>query len=241
MVDGEVGFRILEWLMENFVDDLSLVIYINESESIVECKNLGIECKKYISNDDILAHTTEKDLSFDVGFLLWWPHIIKGELLNVPSEGFINTHPSLLPYGRGRNPNFWALKNNTPFGVSLHFVDRGIDSGDIIAQKELEYDWEDNGKSIHEKGKNGIYNLFCETYSSIRNFNFKVSHQTCTEEYHFSKDMDKACDIDLNKKYTARDLLNVLRARTFNEKPSCYFIDNSSRYNVSVEIKKEKI
>ena len=49
----------------------------------------------------------------------------------------INVHCSLLPWNRGADPNFWSWFDGTPKGVSIHRVDAGIDTGEILAQSVL--------------------------------------------------------------------------------------------------------
>tara|TARA_B100001057_G_C22791978_1_gene927968 strand:- start:242 stop:1006 length:765 start_codon:yes stop_codon:yes gene_type:complete len=65
--------------------------------------------------------------------------IFKSQLINLAPKGCINLHTSLLPKYRGLMPSFWVMKNNEiKTGVSVFFVDEGIDSGPIIVQKEVE-------------------------------------------------------------------------------------------------------
>ena len=64
--------------------------------------------------------------------------LLKKEVLSIPAKGFVNRHASLLPYYRGRFASFWAHAAKEPsYGVTIHFVDEGIDSGDIILQQEF--------------------------------------------------------------------------------------------------------
>ena len=64
--------------------------------------------------------------------------IFKSELINLAKKGCINLHTALLPKYRGLMPTFWVLKNNEKeTGVSVFFVDEGIDSGPIIVQKKV--------------------------------------------------------------------------------------------------------
>jgi folate-dependent phosphoribosylglycinamide formyltransferase PurN len=64
--------------------------------------------------------------------------VLKKELIGVPRLGCVNVHLSLLPRYRGPRPFYWVLANReTTTGVTLHYVDEGIDSGDIILQREL--------------------------------------------------------------------------------------------------------
>lgn len=65
--------------------------------------------------------------------------IFKEPILKLAPKGCINLHTALLPKYRGLMPTFWVLKNNEKkTGVSVFFVDEGIDSGPIIVQKEVE-------------------------------------------------------------------------------------------------------
>jgi methionyl-tRNA formyltransferase len=65
--------------------------------------------------------------------------IFKSPILNLAPKGCINLHTALLPKYRGLMPTFWVMKNNEKkTGVSVFFVDEGIDSGPIIVQTEVE-------------------------------------------------------------------------------------------------------
>jgi methionyl-tRNA formyltransferase len=65
--------------------------------------------------------------------------IFKAPILNLAPKGCINLHTALLPKYRGLMPTFWVLRNSEKYtGVSVFFVDEGIDSGPIIVQKEVE-------------------------------------------------------------------------------------------------------
>lgn len=64
--------------------------------------------------------------------------IIKKDLLSIPTIGVLNRHNALLPKNRGRLTPFWVLYKQEPeTGVSIHFVDEGIDSGPIVVQKRF--------------------------------------------------------------------------------------------------------
>lgn len=49
-----------------------------------------------------------------------------------------NLHPSYLPYGKGRHPIFWAIYDHEPLGATLHRIDGGLDTGDVIEQVQVE-------------------------------------------------------------------------------------------------------
>jgi methionyl-tRNA formyltransferase len=64
--------------------------------------------------------------------------IFKKPLIELPPRGCINLHTALLPKYRGLMPTFWVMKNDeTETGVSVFFIDEGIDSGPILAQEKI--------------------------------------------------------------------------------------------------------
>lgn len=68
-----------------------------------------------------------------------FPRIFPPALLALPRFGCLNLHPSLLPAYRGPAPLFWiARQDERETGVTLHFLDEGVDSGDIVARAAFE-------------------------------------------------------------------------------------------------------
>jgi methionyl-tRNA formyltransferase len=79
------------------------------------------------------------DLQPDLMVVACFPYIFPAELLQLPQHGCLNLHPSLLPAYRGPAPLFWIARNDEQItGVTLHFLDEGLDSGDIVAQTQIE-------------------------------------------------------------------------------------------------------
>ena len=65
--------------------------------------------------------------------------IFRKQIFDLAPKGCLNLHTALLPKYRGLMPTFWVLKNNEKFtGVSVFFVDEGIDSGPIVVQEKVE-------------------------------------------------------------------------------------------------------
>ncbi|MGN0017478.1 MAG: methionyl-tRNA formyltransferase [Candidatus Gastranaerophilaceae bacterium] len=79
------------------------------------------------------------NLDIDAAVVASFNYKIPKELLSIPKHGFINIHPSLLPKYRGGNPYSTVIINNEhETGVTLHFMDEGFDTGDVILQKKVE-------------------------------------------------------------------------------------------------------
>jgi len=80
-------------------------------------------------------HALCPDLFCVAGF----PCLLKPEVFSIAPLGCINMHPSLLPAYRGPSPYFWIYYNHEPrTGVTIHRIDAGEDSGDILAQESVE-------------------------------------------------------------------------------------------------------
>ncbi len=78
-------------------------------------------------------------LGSDLYIAVGYNRLLKSELLSLPSIGAVNFHASLLPAYRGKHPLYWALQNNEALaGLSVHFMDAGLDTGDIIYQIHVE-------------------------------------------------------------------------------------------------------
>jgi methionyl-tRNA formyltransferase len=175
----------------------------------------------------------------DLGILAWWPAILREPQLSIPQLGWLNTHPSLLPFNRGKHYNFWALVEEAPFGVTLHWIDGGVDSGDIAFQRPLPTTWEDTGATLYDKAQRAIVELFIESWPAISAGRIPRTPQNQSAgSFHRAAELDAASRIDLDATYRARDLLNLLRARTFRPHPSAWFTEGGAKYEVRVEITK---
>lgn len=79
------------------------------------------------------------------------PQIFKKDLINLTGR-CINIHAALLPENRGRMPSFWALaKGETVTGVTVHYINEGIDTGNIIVQKPIEISKKETWHSLQSK------------------------------------------------------------------------------------------
>lgn len=92
------------------------------------------------------------DYSSDILVSMSFNQIMKEEIIRSVPKGFINCHAGALPFYRGRNPLNWVLINGEKsFGVTVHYIDPGIDSGDIIARKAIAITEEDSYATLLEK------------------------------------------------------------------------------------------
>jgi folate-dependent phosphoribosylglycinamide formyltransferase PurN len=78
-----------------------------------------------------------KGLQPDLGIITGMS-IIREPLLSIPRMGILNAHPGLLPYYRGLDAVGWEVLNDDPIGCSVHLIDRGVDTGKILAVEIVE-------------------------------------------------------------------------------------------------------
>lgn len=109
----------------------------------------------------VLAHPNVNDESFlsevasakcDLFVSMSFNQILKHPFFDLPPKGTINCHAGRLPFYRGRNILNWALINGEEeFGITVHYVDEGVDTGDIILQRVYPITPEDNYATLLDK------------------------------------------------------------------------------------------
>ena len=93
-----------------------------------------------------------KELNPDMIITCAYGQILSEEILNIPKLGCFNLHGSLLPKYRGGAPIHYALlKGDKKTGITLMYMDKGMDSGDIIAEEEIIIEENDNIESLTSK------------------------------------------------------------------------------------------
>ena len=96
-----------------------------------------IEFENSPNNEDCINKI--KALNADIGVICSYNTKLSSEFIKTTKMGYINSHPSLLPYYRGGAPYFHIIKNGEKIsGITLHFIDENFDTGDIIYQKKFD-------------------------------------------------------------------------------------------------------
>lgn len=112
--------------------------------------------------------------------------IFKSDLINLAPKGCLNLHTALLPKYRGLMPSFWVLKNSeTKTGVSVFFVDEGIDSGPILVQKEIEIGSQTQEELIKASKKLGMIAII-EAIELIQKGDYALLENPDSEKTYFS-------------------------------------------------------
>lgn len=179
------------------------VIYSKVKSLAIDKAILVLQPEKVKENyEEILA--LEPDLIITCAY----GQIIPKKIINYPKYGCINVHASLLPELRGGAPIQRAIMNgNTKTGITIMYMNEGMDTGDIISQKEIEITPTDTGSSLHDKLAVLGRDLLLETLPSILNkkapripqkreegsYGFIIKRED--ERIRFSKTKKQICDL----------------------------------------------
>lgn len=123
------------------------------------------------------------DLVISFGYI----HLIKKSVIEACHRPPLNLHLSLLPFNRGDRPNFWAWYEGSPHGVTIHHIDEGIDTGDIVAQKEVSFLGNPTLKESYDQLRMEMEQFFIENIQTILNYTYKAIPQQNSGTIHFEK------------------------------------------------------
>ena len=90
------------------------------------------------------------------------------KIIKTIKPNIINIHISYLPFNRGADPNFWSWINETPSGVSIHYITKKVDEGPILVQEILEMDEKDTLKTSYNKLQELAKKLIIENWGKIK-------------------------------------------------------------------------
>ncbi|MGL4616828.1 MAG: methionyl-tRNA formyltransferase [Mycoplasmoidaceae bacterium] len=135
---------------------------------------------------------------------------ISSKILEIPKYRCINIHASLLPKYRGGAPIHWALINGEKeTGISIMFMEKKMDSGNVIYMEKINIDDNDNLKSLFSKMESLAYKVVFEQIDTLFNPNLegeKQDESKVTFGYNIKREDEK---IDWNK--SSKNIHNLIR------------------------------
>jgi len=141
--------------------------------------------------------------------------ILKKQILGLAPKGFINCHAGALPYYRGRNILNWALINDAKeFGVTVHYVDVGIDTGDIILQRMSAISDADTYATLHARAITLCAEVLHESLARIVSGDVRVTPQSDIHPVGFYCCKRVPGDEWIDWNWTSRHIFNFVRGIT---------------------------
>ena len=194
----------------NFLPTPTKVVAESHNIEVYQPQNIKKEYQKIL------------DMHPDIIITCAYGQIIPEVLLNTPKYGAINVHGSLLPLLRGGAPIHHAIINGDKItGITIMYMDKKMDSGDIISQAKIKIEENDNLDSLYEKMSHLGEKLLIETLPSIidgTNIRIKQEEEKVTYGLNITKEEEK---INFNK--NSYEIHNLIRGLSSVPGAYCYF------------------
>jgi methionyl-tRNA formyltransferase len=139
--------------------------------------------------------------------------IFKNQVINIPAYKTINCHAGKLPFYRGRNILNWALINDEKdFGVTVHYVDEGIDTGDIIIQRCYPISDNDDYSTLLNRSYLYCAEILIDAIKAIQEGNVEAIRQDVLHPIGFYCPQRKPGDEKIGWNLSSREIFNFVRA-----------------------------
>jgi len=244
-INHDIGLDVFRYLLLDSKTKIVHVYIVIEkgdinSEILKLCNSHGV---KFFIGREIIDDTHHlsivKENNIDFAISVYWPWLINDSYLSLCKDS-LNFHPALLPENRGWYPHVHNILNGTSAGVTIHRMSLIADAGDIWGQRTTLVKDSDTAKDLYERLKIDIYNLFSEIWPQITLGSIvPVKQDESKSSYNKKNALDEIDKIDLDQVTSVKSTINLLRARTFGEKPFAYFLSNGKKIFVSIILHEE--
>jgi len=180
-----------------------------------------------------------RDQKFDAIICVYWPWLLKKEIFS-SVKTTLNFHPAFLPINRGWFPHVHSLIDGSKAGVTLHQIADGADTGSIWIQEEEKILPNDTAKSIYLRLQEKIVKLFIQNWDKIIDGEIQTTKQDeSLAIYRPKKAIEKLDFIDINQEMKVKNLINLLRARSFGDLGFAYIEENNEKVFLNLRLSKE--
>ena len=214
--DGPWSHQALDKLLPDPTLEIQFICARNDTPDPV------LRAKAVASGLDFLTHPNINSEEFhawmtkyqcDLFVSMSFNQIFRAALMNLPPMRTINCHAGKLPFYRGRNILNWALINDEPeFGITVHYVDDGIDTGDIIVQCTYPITDDDDYASLLTRAYDGCADSLFEAVKLVQSGDSQPVQQRTIHPVGFYCTGRKPGDERLDWNQSARDVFNFVRA-----------------------------
>ncbi len=244
--DRQIALRVLEFLVSQGCVPECLVVAGEETETHAKALehcfqeaggNIVFRGREFFESPSLLA-LEKMDLDFLI--LTHLQYKIPASILRLPKHGVLNLHPAYLPENRGWHTPTWAILNGTKFGATLHFMDQGIDEGDIVHQRELTIKPFDTADSLYQKALDLEYEIFREAWPSLADMSYRrVQQSAITGQAHKKKDLNGSGvrELKMEEAIPVGALIRKLRALTTSRlEEACFFEEGGQKFWLQVKM-----
>ena len=227
-------------ILKSLIDNTNVILVVSQPDREKDrkgnflstpTKTLAKECGIEVYQPSNIKNEYQKiiDLHPDIIITCAYGQIIPEILLTTPKYGDINVHGSLLPKLRGGAPIHHAIINGDKVtGITIMYMDKKMDAGDIISQETINIEENDNLDSLYEKMSYLGKDLLIKTLPSIingTNKRIKQNENEVTYGLNITKEEEK---IDFNK--SSINIYNLIRG--LSATPGAYCIIDGKRLKI---------
>lgn len=227
----ELGAKTLEHLINNNINVVGVVVSKNDNDwyrgvdEVAYKFNLNLYEEKNINDQNFLNKI--KSLNLDLIVCVNFDQILKKDIINLPTIGCINTHASLLPKYRGRAPLNWAMINGEKYsGVTVHFIDEGIDTGDILLQEKIKIDEDYYISDLLNKVKKIYPKIVLNAIRALESNNLNLIKPDLSKGFYVNKRSKYDGEIDFSK--PSKDIMNFIKAIS-KPYPGAFLYNNNKK------------
>ncbi len=179
--------------------------------SLAKDAGVPVEIHQNINSDEYLDRIKSYDVDLFVS--MSFNQIFKTRTINYPKLKTINCHAGKLPFYRGRNILNWALINDErEFGITVHYVDEGIDTGDIILQRTYAITDEDDYSTLLSRAYTGCADVLYDAIKLIQADKVEPVKQISIDPIGMYCGMRSQGDEAINWNLSSREIFNFVRA-----------------------------
>lgn len=244
LTNNRIGLRCLEVLRTQGDVLAGLVLHppakARFRDEILEASGLGADLVfpgERIREPDLEAHLGA--LGADAVLSVHFGYLVGPGLLGAAPRGAYNLHPGYLPWNRGLYPNVWAIVDRTPAGATLHVMDEGIDTGPIVARRQVQVHPEDTGETLYGRIEEAELEVFREVWPKVRDGSARAFAPMERGTSHTRRDLSALDRLDPDAAMTVRELVDRLRARTFPPHSGCYLEEGGRRISLRLQLGKD--
>jgi len=179
---------------------------------VASIRPIGDTCKEYaLSNMPDNCALTDTIESADVIFSIIYDKIFSKSFLE--KNRCYNFHCGILPYYGGSNSSCWSIINKEEeYGITLHKIDAGLDTGPIIDIQKFKIEPTDTAYSLYALGEKVILQMFQEWFVKLVLRDYDAVEQQQPVKIYYKKRLDRV-----------KDISHLVRGLYFPEKESLYF------------------
>lgn len=214
--DGPWSYKAFEKIIEDESISIAFIVPRSDSKDTTLFKysqKYNIPYHKGIKVNSNEFYNIASSYNCDLFVSMSFNQIFKNKIINLPICKTVNCHAGKLPFYRGRNILNWVLINDEKeFGITVHFVDEGIDTGDIVLQRTYPINDSDNYNSLLQVAYIECANILYDAIKLIQSGSCVAIKQKDIHPVGFYCGIRGEGDEIINWNKSSREIFNFIRA-----------------------------